>query len=104
MKNQGVLKVEIEIVRERKRTGGQNAETPVTLGIVLGSSTQRLLLGHTEIGIGRNGKWLIQREIEFDWDAARVDSGEEDSNGWVILRLLFDSVKGMDSEVVIELK
>ena len=102
MKNQGVLKLEVEITRERKRTGGQNAESPVTLGIVLGSSTQRLLLGHSEIGISRNGKLSIQKEIEFDWDTARGDSGE-DSNGWVILRLLFDSIKGVDSQMILKM-
>ena len=76
-------------------------DEPVTLGIVVASYVSRRLLGYQEVAIGRNGSWTAEKSIDFDWEAARSDGGE--GSGSVVVRLLLDSIKGLDSELVVKL-
>lgn len=98
-KSRGTLKLKIEVNRRKRK--GRQVDEPSTLGLVLGSANRRLLLGYHEVSINRNGTWSIEKELDFDWDAARADGGE--GSGVVILRLLLDSIKGLDSELSINL-
>jgi hypothetical protein len=99
VKSRGTLKLKIEVNRQKRK--GRQVDEPTTLGLVLGSANRRLLLDYHEVSINRSGTWSIEKEFEFDWDAARSDGGE--GSGVVILRLLLDSVKGLDSELSINL-
>jgi hypothetical protein len=98
-KSRGTLKLKIEVNRRQRK--GRQVDEPTTLGLVLGSANRRLLLGYNEVSINRNGTWSIEKELDFDWNAARADGGE--GSGVVILRLLLDSIKGLDSERSINL-
>lgn len=99
VKSRGTLKLKIEV--EKRKRKGRQADEPRTLGIAMGSAKRRLLLGYQEVPMSRNGTWSVEKEIEFDWDAARADGGE--GSGVVVLRLLLDSIKGLDSEICINL-
>ncbi|CAJ1934944.1 unnamed protein product [Cylindrotheca closterium] len=96
VKSKGTLTLKIQIDRKK---GSQ--DEPITLGIVVASNASRRLLGYQEVSISRNGNWTVDKSIDFDWEAARSDGGE--GSGTVIVRLLLDSVKGLDSELLVKL-
>lgn len=96
VKSKGTLNLKIAI--ERKKG---SFEEPITLGIVVASSKSRRLLGYEEISIGRNGNWTVDKTIDFDWETARSEGAAGKSA--VIVRLLLDSVKGLDSELMMTL-
>lgn len=97
-RSRGTLNVTVALDRASKHSTNDHA----TLSIVLGSLKQRLLLGYSEVSISRNGKWTIDKEIDFDWESANADGGE--GGGYVVLRLLLDSVRGVDSELLLRLQ
>jgi hypothetical protein len=68
-----------------------------TFLLVLGSSKTQKLLGYMEIPVTQHGQRSLEKEMHFDWKLANEDGGR------VILRLLLDSVRGLDSEIVIKL-
>jgi hypothetical protein len=72
-----------------------------TLVLVLGSFNAQKLLGYMEIPLTQHGQRSLEKEMQFDWKLANEEGGE--GGGRVILRLLLDSVRGLDSEVVINL-
>lgn len=96
VRSKGTLTLKMQI--ERKK-GPQ--DEPITLGIVVGSNTSRRLLGYEEVSVGRNGSWTVDKTIDFDWEVARSNGGE--GSGSVIVRLLLDSIKGLDSEIFVKL-
>lgn len=96
VKSKGILTLKLDI--ERKKG---SLDEPITLGIVLSSFESRRLLGYQEVAIGRNGFWSTEKSFEFDWEFARSDGGK--GNGVVTVRLLLDSVKGLDSELLVNL-
>lgn len=104
VKSRGVLKIQVEISREKKNSKAkfQQSDVPITVGLVLGSYEKRLLLAYSEITINRSGNWSIEKELEFDWNLAKEDS-EKTKERRIVLRLLLDSVRGMDSEIAINL-
>lgn len=96
VKSKGTLTLKLHMERQK----GSQDET-VTLGIVVASNKSRRLLGYSEVSIGRSGSWTVDKSFEFDWEAARSDGGE--GSGTVIVRLLLDSIKGLDSEISVKL-
>jgi hypothetical protein len=104
VKSRGSLRIKIEIDREKnKKSMGKQGDAPIIIGLVLGSYTERILLAYSEITIGRSGKWSIEKELEFDWNLARGDCGEDVPKRKIILRLLLDTIRGLDSEIAINL-
>jgi replicative superfamily II helicase len=97
--SKGHLKVTMSIERE---SGGnkKNRDDPLSLYLVLGSWAQKRLLAHVSVPVNRSGSWNITREIDFDWNMAKADAGDND---YVVLRFMFDGWRGMDSEVLLTL-
>lgn len=79
--------------------GSKYGSNSVTLMILLGSYHQRFLLSTSTVRISRHGSWTIQKELVFDWNKAKSD-GDSDK---VIVRLLLDEVRGLDSEMIVSL-
>jgi hypothetical protein len=75
----------------------------MTLTIVLGSPQRRTLLAHSSIGIptrgGNKQPQEKQVELEFDWAAANADG--EGGGGHMMLRLLLEDFRGMDTEILV---
>jgi len=89
----GTLRLSLQIEREQPRK-----DDFTTLSLVLGSFDHQKLLAKSEVPISRNGSWTIEKQLQFDWKTANADGGED--GGQVVLRLLLDSVRGLDSEIV----
>jgi hypothetical protein len=100
-KSVGTLKVTLDIQRGNNHTGKNGDDRSLSLSLVLGSFNNRALLGHSVLQIARNGKWSVTKEIEFDWSAANADGGE--GGGSMILRLILEEVRGLDSELIVGL-
>lgn len=99
-KNKGKMTIVLDIQRQKRKTG-RNAES-CTLNLVLGSWQQRMLLSDASIRLTRFGSWKVTKELVFDWAAANADGGID--GGKMILRLLFDEIRGFDSETIVNLK
>ncbi|GKY99048.1 hypothetical protein MPSEU_000860500 [Mayamaea pseudoterrestris] len=93
-----VGKLEMHLQMERQR---DKADNEVSLTILLGSYHQKMLLGQSSIRIDRSGKFDVVRTVEFDWNRANADGGAE--GGRMIIRLLFDNIRGLDAEMLISL-
>ena len=100
-KSRGTLRLKIEVDRDKKQSKPNSGDNYLSLSLVLGTYERRMLLAQSEVSISRGGSRTIDKEIEFDWDTANADGGE--GGGSVILGLLLDSIRGMDSEIVIGL-
>jgi len=91
----GIIKLSLQIEREAHN------DDFTTLTLVLGSFEHQKLLAHMDLPISKNGTRMIQTELQFDWKIANVDGGVD--GGRVALRLLLDSVRGLDSEIILAL-
>lgn len=99
-KSTGKLNIVIEIQREKPKSN-KGTDSSITLNLILGSWQQRMLLSDTSIRLSRFGKWTVKKELTFDWSTANADGGTD--GGKAILRLLFDEIRGFDSEVAAQL-
>lgn len=99
--SRGNLKLILRIQRDNCKSGGKEA-SDFALSAVLGSFQRRGLLAHRVIQISRTGTWSQEVNIEFDWDAANADGG--DGSGSMILRLIFDQIRGLDAELVVAIR
>jgi hypothetical protein len=97
----GTLKFTLEFQREVKQLKKRDENNSMSLSLVLGSLQNRFLLGHAAIQISRGGSWSVAKEIQFDWSVANADGGE--GGGCMILRLLMEGVRGLDSELTVRL-
>jgi Sec63 Brl domain len=95
----GTLKLSLNIDKPKSHQSKKDDFT--TLIMVLGSYTNRKALGHLEIPMSQHGQRILEKELQFDWKVANEDGGED--GGYIVLRLLVDSVRGLDSEIVIKL-
>jgi hypothetical protein len=98
-KNIGILRISFAVEGGRKRGRGDSPDT--TLALVLGSPARKTLLAQRSIGI-RNGNSKNQVELRFDWTAANVGGGE--GGGSMILRIMFEEHRGLDSEILVPLR
>ena len=85
--------------RHTSTTTSKDNANSFTLTILLGSYEQRFLLSSSSVRISRCGNWSIQKELSFDWQKAKSDGNGEN----VIVRLLIDEVRGLDSEMIVRL-
>lgn len=100
----GTLKLSLSIERESSKNKSSDNDGMCSLILVLGSFEKGKLLASKEIPLAssyQKGGGLWTGELNFDWKTANVYGGLD--GGHVILRLLLDSVRGLDSEVVIPL-
>lgn len=94
--------------KQRKGKTGQDAPSSFTLLLLLGSYQQQMLLSSSESSSSsititqKKGIWTISKEIDFDWTMANADGGE--GSGQIILRLLWEEIRGFDIEILIPLK
>lgn len=92
-KSLGTLKLILSIEREKPHRDDFS-----TLSLVVGSFESQKLLASTDVPVSRNGSWTVEKRLQFDWNLANSDGGED--GGHIVLRLLLDSVKGLDSEII----
>jgi len=99
----GKLSLEVVISHEGRHHHHSNQHSgPMTLALVLGTPQRRTLLAYHTIRAGRSGTLKKSVDLEFDWKTANADGGE--SGGAVILRLLLEEVRGLDSEIAVPLR
>lgn len=98
----GVLSLEVVISHQDRHSRKKHHSEPMTLSLVLGTPQRRTLLTHQSIGAGHSGHVKKSVELSFDWNTANADGGE--SGGIVILRLLLEEVRGLDSEIAVPLR
>lgn len=102
-KSRGKLKLTLEFQREeppKRRKGSRRDDSSYSLILVLGSFTQGAILGDASLSVPqRNGTWTVSKELEFDWGVANADGGE--GKGQMVLRLLWEEIRGFDSEMTI---
>ena len=109
----GTLKLTLIVEREspkkdsRGSRGGREDDF-CSLVLVLGSFEKSKFLAAKDIPINsqyqkKDGHHAtVDCELQFDWKTANVYGGLD--GGHVVLRLLLDTVRGLDSEVLIPLK
>lgn len=95
----GTLKLSLGIQREQKKG---RTDDFCMLNLVLGTAETGKLLACKEVPISQRGNWTMEQELQFEWKTANVYGGLE--GGHVVLRLLLDSARGLDSEMAIRLK
>lgn len=99
----GKLSLKLSISHKDQRLHKKHHSGPMmSLSLVLGTPQHRALLAHHTIGVGRSGTVQKSVELAFDWNTANADGGE--SGGAVILRLLLEEVRGLDSEIAVPLR
>lgn len=102
-KSVGELLIKLEVDQQSKssRTGTSNEF--VNIFVVLGTMQRRLLLGKLEFSLGRGPtKIVADKKIKFDWDVANSHGGE--GEGVMLLQILVDNVRGMDSSMLVKLR
>eukprot|EP00535_Pseudo-nitzschia_heimii_P010983 CAMPEP_0197196504 /NCGR_PEP_ID=MMETSP1423-20130617/32390_1 /TAXON_ID=476441 /ORGANISM="Pseudo-nitzschia heimii, Strain UNC1101" /LENGTH=2164 /DNA_ID=CAMNT_0042650305 /DNA_START=86 /DNA_END=6580 /DNA_ORIENTATION=+ len=92
-KGLGTLRLSLSIEREKPR-----GDDFTTLSLVAGTFASQKLLASSEIPISRSGSWTVEKRLQFDWKLANADGGEDGAK--VVLRLLLDNARGLDSEIV----
>ncbi len=92
-KSLGTLKISLSIEREKP-----HGDDFATLSLIVGTFESQKLLACTDVPISRNGSWTVEKQLHFDWKLANSDGGED--GGQIVVRLLLDSVRGLDSEIV----
>jgi Sec63 Brl domain len=100
-KSIGKLKIAVEVERQNSRSGKSRGSDSLTLTLLLGSMQQRFLLAHDSVRISRFGSWTVHKELTFDWSIAHADGGKD--GGKVVLRLLLEEIRGLDTEVLLRL-
>lgn len=100
----GELNLEVSISHEApQQHQNRNDSNPLSLALVLGTPQRKTLLTHQTINFGR-GSGAVKKSVNltFDWNSANADGGE--GGGAVILRLLLEDVRGLDSELTVPLR
>eukprot|EP00934_Nitzschia_sp_Nitz4_P001789 Nitzschia sp. Nitz4//scaffold122_size67431//34001//40615//NITZ4_006086-RA/size67431-augustus-gene-0.57-mRNA-1//-1//CDS//3329534406//1789//frame0 len=95
----GILSLQLEIEAANRKEKSQDVLP--TLGIVLGTDSQRRLLAEMDMTlVGGNGSNLrvVRNEVLFDWSFVQETGTTE-----VILRLFQDNIPGMEVEVRLSL-
>ena len=99
----GILHLELEVDQLSEHSGKRGTGGFPTCILVLGTSEQRMILAQNEFSISHSKRSIsIEKQLSFDWDVANADGGE--GGGSVVLRILYDSVRGMDSEINVKLR
>jgi hypothetical protein len=94
----GTMKLGLEIDRDKP---AHRMDHFVNLTVVLGTPKHSKLLAVSDVAMSRGGSWSVEKELQFDWQVAIADGGEE--GGHVVVRLLVDSCRGLDSEIMVGL-
>lgn len=95
----GKLKIAVDVERHARRSGKNRDNESMTLTLLLGTLQQRFLLTQDSVRISRFGIWTINKELSFDWSTANTHGGKD--GGKVVLRLLVEEIRGLDSEVML---
>ena len=105
--SRGRLKLSLDFhredpVRQKKGRRGCNNDVSYTLVLVVGSFTQGTILADSVVSVSHGrGTWTVSKELEFDWIAAIADGGDDQQ---IVLRLLWEEIRGFDAKMVIPFK
>jgi hypothetical protein len=98
-KSVGTLKLSLEI--DCLQSQPTNQDNYATLYVVVGTYEKQKLLAHCDTSMSRKDCWTLEKQLQFDWKLANENGGQD--GGHIIVRLLLDSVCGLDSEIVVKL-
>lgn len=101
-KSTGKVHLQIEIERNRP-TAVDSSSTmpPLTLTLILGTWNQRVLLADKSIGVRLGAEFVKNVDLDFDWTVASANGGEHSKK--LILRILWEEIRGLDSEMIVKL-
>jgi len=104
--SRGKLRLSLEFNRDNrgnKKGGGRfPGDSSFTLVVLLGSLKQRMLLAEESISVPQgSGTWTASKDLDFDWSSANADGGE--GKGQMVMRLIWEEIRGFDSELIIHL-
>ena len=96
-----VGKLRINMTVEGGNRGNNGVPSQTSVSLVLGTPQSKRLLSQRTISIHNTmrGKDV---DLQFDWSAANEEGGE--GGGRMILRILFEELRGLDGEITIPLR
>jgi hypothetical protein len=105
-KSVGILYIKLEVDQQAHFSKTGSATDLATIVIILGTLERRFYLGKAEFSVGRgSGKTVTEKEIKFDWNIAIADGGDGgDGGGTMLLHILPDNIRGMDSGMLVKLR
>jgi hypothetical protein len=84
-----------------------SSEAPLTLTILVGTELQGFLLAYKSVTIRGGGNIdsgrSISLELTFDWSVAANHARGGQSGGSLVLRLLWEEVRGLDSQMLVRM-
>jgi hypothetical protein len=85
-----------------------SSEAPLTLTILVGTEQLGFLLAYKSITIrggGNAGSAVRSKSLEvaFDWTVAAENARGGESGGSIVLRLLWEEVRGLDSQMLVRM-
>ena len=102
-------KLELQLHVQSSKTTAMTMGGDLSLTILVGTKcSQSLLLGHASVRVNNKHRpTTIKRTLDFDWYQATAtntyaNGGEAAGNG-ILVRFLWDKVRGMDMEMVVSL-
>jgi len=100
----GKLAIDLEVQREQRspKKGDHSSPSEFSLTILVGTLQQSILLAQSSARLARSGTWSLSKELAFDWNAANAGGGED--HGRLRVRLILNEVRGLDYEVLVNLK
>jgi hypothetical protein len=97
--NESSVILDLEFERDTDRFDKSTDGTNLSMTLLLGTYQRRLYLSEATLSISRFGKWTISKELSFQWDRSNADAGK---HGELLrVRILWESFRGLDQEVVI---
>lgn len=96
-----VGKLRVNMTIEGGSRGNNGAPSQTSLSLVLGTPQSKRLLAQRTISIHNTMKGK-DVDLQFDWIAANEGGGE--GGGHMILRLLFEELRGLDGEITVPLR
>jgi hypothetical protein len=74
----------------------------IGLSLILGTPCSRRLLAFRSTSIHSHQEAIKAFELKFDWDTANADASGDSKV--VLLRIIFDDIRGLDGEIAIPLR
>lgn len=90
--------------RQQGGSKGRGGDDMSSVSVALGTFQGHFLLSHKHVTIGNGYAGSARKELKmtFDWTSANASGGAD--GGFMVLRLLMEGIRGMDSEVLVPLR
>jgi hypothetical protein len=101
-KSIGKLHLNLSIEKAGQKNHKDDRFSMTGVSLILGTPCSRRLLGFRSVSIHSHQEAAKALELKFDWEAANSDFSEECK--FVLLRIMFDEIRGLDGEIAIPLR